>query len=381
MFIGRLMSFGPDSYFLQEGREFEPGGVRAVLPRTSCLPRDHFSPGELIYALRIGSDVNGDQVLTRRHPSLPYQVLLNELPTARSGHIRVLGYACVPGEVATFVLAPGIPGFNVMGAFIGRKGVTIARLSTLASVRFNLVEYVEDPNELLKLLIPGFRKTEGQLVVDREHKAAVAVVPEKTQTKIRNAYAHLAELYEQVTGLSLYFSSPQEQGPFLEQIRSGRLRKPRRHPLKVFVSYKWEDAAHNQWVETLARDLRRSGIEAILDRWEVRFGDSFTDYMTSRIGSADVILFIITTRSVAAVEAPASEGGALKFEMQMATARRTAGEKMRLIGVYREGPRPPAHLRDHRYADFRDDPRYAETFRDLVDDLYERHGAPPVLSA
>jgi hypothetical protein len=77
VFIGRLMSFGPDSYFLQEGREFEPGGVRAVLPRTSCLPRDHFSPGELIYALRIGSDVNGDQVLTRRHPSLPYQVLLN----------------------------------------------------------------------------------------------------------------------------------------------------------------------------------------------------------------------------------------------------------------------------------------------------------------
>jgi transcription antitermination factor NusA-like protein len=333
----------------------------------------------LIYAIKIGSDLTGAPVLTRRHPSLAYQVLLNELPAVRSGHIQVLGYACIPGEVATFVLAPGVPSFNVMGAFIGSKGVNIARLSRLASVRFNLIEYVEDPNELLRVLIPGFRNAGGQLLVDREHKVVVAVVPEKTQTKITNKYAHLAALYEEVTGLSLYFSTPERRDLLLEEVRSGLLRKPRRRRLKVFVSYKWEDAAHNEWVETLARNLRRNGIEAILDRWEVRLGDSFTDYMTSRIGSADVILFIITTRSVAVVEAPPSEGGALKFEMQMATARRTAGENMRLIGIYREGLRPPAHLRDHRYADFRDDSRYAENLRDLIDDLYERRGAPPVL--
>jgi hypothetical protein len=47
-------------------------------------------------------------------------------------------------------------------------------------------------------------------------------------------------------------------------------------PLKVFISYKWEDEAHNEWVKKFATDLRAAGIDAKLDRWEVRLGDSFT---------------------------------------------------------------------------------------------------------
>jgi hypothetical protein len=75
-------------------------------------------------------------------------------------------------------------------------------------------------------------------------------------------------------------------------------------PLKVFISYESEDEAHNRWVERFATDLRAAGIDATLDTWDVRFGDSFTDYMTSKIKKADVVLFIMTTRSVAAAEAP-----------------------------------------------------------------------------
>ena len=48
-----------------------------------------------------------------------------------------------------------------------------------------------------------------------------------------------------------------------------------RPPPKVFISYKWEDDAHNRWVEKLAADLRRAGIEATLDRWEVHYGEDY----------------------------------------------------------------------------------------------------------
>jgi len=148
--------------------------------------------------------------------------------------------------------------------------------------------------------------------------------------------------------------------------------------LKVFISYKWEDIAHNTWVEKFATDLRAAGIDAKLDKWEVRFGDSFTDYMTSKIAEADVVLFIMTSLSVAAAEAPSGEGGAVKFEMQMATSRRIAGERMRLIGIYREGNKAAAHLRDHRYAEFRDDSQYESSLRELVDDLLEKEKRPPL---
>jgi hypothetical protein len=149
-------------------------------------------------------------------------------------------------------------------------------------------------------------------------------------------------------------------------------------PINVFISYKWQDDAHNRWVERLATDLRLAGINAVLDQWEVKLGDSFTDYMTSKINEADVVLFVMTSKAVAAVESPKDKGGALKFEMQIAAARRIAGERMRLIPVYREGKKTAAHVRDHRYADFRNDSQYKQRLLELVADLQGLSKAPPI---
>jgi TIR domain len=96
-------------------------------------------------------------------------------------------------------------------------------------------------------------------------------------------------------------------------------------PVKAFISYKWESKAHLAWVEQLATALRARGIEALLDKWEVRLGESFTDYMQEHISSADLILFVITPGAVKAAEAPKGTGGALKFEVQMMNARRNRG--------------------------------------------------------
>jgi len=154
----------------------------------------------------------------------------------------------------------------------------------------------------------------------------------------------------------------------------------RRAALSVFVSYKWESNEHVAWVRNLAADLRAQGIDAILDQWEVRLGESFTDYMQGHIAAADVMLFVITPGAVKSAEAPQGEGGALKFEVQMMNARRMA-EGTRIIGIYRSGERPPHYLRDHRYVDFRDDRKYEESLRLLVDDLLDRSGPPPVITA
>ena len=148
---------------------------------------------------------------------------------------------------------------------------------------------------------------------------------------------------------------------------------------KVFISYKWESDDHNNWVAKLAGDLRNAGIDACLDQWEVRYGDSFTDYMTSKISEADAMLFIMTSASVAAVEARSGKGGAVKFEIQLASSRKLAGEKFRIIPIYREGLKTAAHVRDHRYADFRDHYQYENNLQLLISDLFEEESiAPPV---
>lgn len=146
--------------------------------------------------------------------------------------------------------------------------------------------------------------------------------------------------------------------------------------MKVFVSYKWEDAPHNAWVERLARDLRLRGIEALVDNWEVRYGESFSEYMTRGIHSCDAIIFVMTPAFLSAAEAPFGQEGPLKFELQLALARRLAGERFRIIGVLRRGERAAQQLRDLRYADFRDDSIYEDALNRLVADLVDQVEKP-----
>lgn len=150
-------------------------------------------------------------------------------------------------------------------------------------------------------------------------------------------------------------------------------------PIRAFISYKWESDDVKQWVERFATDLRQNGVDALLDKWEVKYGESFIDYMCSKIPSSDVFLFVITPGAVASVETDGKEGGAVKFEVEMARAQTIAGEDLRFIPVLREGCDVPKHLRAYYYVDFRDNSKYAESFASLLDDLKGKQKKPPLL--
>jgi|GEM_PF-2142971 len=167
----------------------------------------------------------------------------------------------------------------------------------------------------------------------------------------------------------------------------------------VFISYKWEGDAHWRWVEQLARDLESYRVQVRLDRWELKPADSLVDYMFSGTLDADVVLFVMTTESVAAVEAAIGRGGSVQLEMLIAGWRQRQGagggenrgerrgdphhrahehpvsgldraglvqRDIRLIGILREGARPAAQFRDNLYIDFRTDSEYAARLWELT---------------
>jgi hypothetical protein len=41
---------------------------------------------------------------------------------------------------------------------------------------------------------------------------------------------------------------------------------------KLFVSYSWSSPEHEQWVIDLATQLRESGVDVILDKWDLKEG-------------------------------------------------------------------------------------------------------------
>lgn len=62
--------------------------------------------------------------------------------------------------------------------------------------------------------------------------------------------------------------------------------------LRVFLSYAWEDDAYCDWVERLARRLRKDGVDARLDRWHLDEGTAIAAFMNREVRHADRVLIL-----------------------------------------------------------------------------------------
>ena len=54
---------------------------------------------------------------------------------------------------------------------------------------------------------------------------------------------------------------------------------------KVFISYSHDSAEHMQWVSEFAAQLRRNGVDVMLDQWDIdlNLGDLITQFVESGI--------------------------------------------------------------------------------------------------
>ena len=54
------------------------------------------------------------------------------------------------------------------------------------------------------------------------------------------------------------------------------------NPKKVFIAYSHDSPEHKQWVSELAAKLRRNGVNAILDQWDLGI-DDITQFILSQV--------------------------------------------------------------------------------------------------
>ena len=52
---------------------------------------------------------------------------------------------------------------------------------------------------------------------------------------------------------------------------------------KLFISYSWTSPAHEQWVLNLATELRESGVDVILDKWDLKEGHDAHAFMEKMV--------------------------------------------------------------------------------------------------
>lgn len=145
-------------------------------------------------------------------------------------------------------------------------------------------------------------------------------------------------------------------------------------PPRVFISYTHDSEEHKNWIRRLAEDLADTGVDVLLDQWDLSPGHDLIEFMHKGITSAERVLMVCSGRFLEKVNR--SEGG-VAYEKLLVSAELAAqvGTK-KFIPLVRCNPGPqkiPTFLGMRLYLDFTDDSRYESVFRDLVAEL---HGVP-----
>ena len=141
---------------------------------------------------------------------------------------------------------------------------------------------------------------------------------------------------------------------------------------KVFISYSHDSPEHKQWVSELGARLRRNGIDAILDQWDLGLGDDVTRFMERGIVDADRVLVICTDQYVS--KANADEGG-VGYERMIVNAElvQNLGTD-KFIPIIRQASgkeKTPTFLGTRVYADFTNDSQFDAECKKLIHELHK----------
>ncbi len=143
-------------------------------------------------------------------------------------------------------------------------------------------------------------------------------------------------------------------------------------PPVAFISYSHDSRQHKWWVAELGRNLRRKGVDVILDQWDADAGDDLAKFMERSVSSADRVLIICTETYVQ----KADEGkGGVGYEAMIVTGElvQDLGVK-KFIPIIRQEPgkdRKPKFLSTRKHIDFSRDDEFDEKFDELVRTLHK----------
>ncbi len=152
-------------------------------------------------------------------------------------------------------------------------------------------------------------------------------------------------------------------------------------PPRVFISYTHETPDHKRWVAALGTDLRKNGVDATLDQWDLALGGDATLFMEKGIREADRVLLICTPTYAR----KANEGqGGVGYERMVVTGELAQKlDTTKFVCVLRAGSKEesvPAFAKTRIYIDFCDDAEYEVRLEDLLRDIHKAplNPRPPV---
>lgn len=146
---------------------------------------------------------------------------------------------------------------------------------------------------------------------------------------------------------------------------------------KLFISYSWSSLAHEQWVLDLATEVSSSGVEVILDKWDLREGHDSVAFMEKMVTDASITKVLMICDQTYASKADGRAGG-VGTETQIIS--REVYEKQtqdKFVAVVAEKdaagkPYLPTYYKSRIYIDLSESDRYAEGFEKLLRWIFDK---------
>ena len=146
---------------------------------------------------------------------------------------------------------------------------------------------------------------------------------------------------------------------------------------KVFISYSWSASEHEQWVVDLATGLRESGVDVILDKWDLKEGHDAVAFMEQMVTNKDIKKVAIICDETYAAKADGRAGG-VGTETQIISKEvyeNQAQEKFVAIVSEKDGngkPYLPTYYKSRIYIDLSEADKYSENFEKLLRWIFDK---------
>ena len=146
---------------------------------------------------------------------------------------------------------------------------------------------------------------------------------------------------------------------------------------KLFISYSWSSPEHEQWVVVLATELRESGVDVILDKWDLKEGNDAVAFMEQMVTNSEIKKVVIVSDEIYASKADGRSGG-VGTETQIISKEvydNQSQDKFVAVISEKDGngkPFLPTYYKSRIYIDLSEADRYSENFERLLRWIFDK---------
>ena len=146
---------------------------------------------------------------------------------------------------------------------------------------------------------------------------------------------------------------------------------------RVFISYSWTDSKHEQWVISLAERLCVDGVDAVLDKWDLKEGQDKFHFMEQMVKDPAINRVLMICDKQYADKADDRKGG-VGTESQIISKEMyenvTQEKFVPMVVQLDESGKPylPTFVSSRIYLDFSDDAQFEASYERLLRNIYNR---------